>query len=1120
EQAWNARFFMEFYSLKFSSNITPDANFTANPLSGPAPLEVQFNDTSSGTPTAWAWDFNNDGIIDSTEQNPGYTYTEPGLYTVSLTAGNACGENSTTKNDYTNVTVPSIEIHSPIDDRVASGDITVAGNVYDSAITGLTLIHNGVQSTIPVQNGNFSAVVTLTAANNITISGIDSQGNPLSTTLLLDGDMLPAAFEEEIGFDPLNSDSNCTQTAEDESGNGVIDGYEIFDGKLPVFAKYRIGADPFTADTDGNGLTDYFELVKLGVIPGESSQPPLAWIMSDSGDGPASVSSGTGDDPDEDGLSNLEEQTYGTDPLSADTDRDNLQDAYEIQIGTDPLKADSDDDGLTDECELKLGTDPLNADSNGNGIPDGNEDYLSQDSFIDDTLELAVLGQGYAIGNVSVAEVNFTHLISDEVLVSKVYDIGFGPNVRSGELKIKYDSTSVSSGDNLSIYRFDTEIGTFMPVQSVVDASNEIVSCNATNSSKYAVLNSVKWDALFEDPLVETDTVQAAGLAEPADTLSEEEYLDEEHYIKAVDERYPLKTALEVELVEGVDYGVIPYNETPEWNESEIRLETEEPENADLGGYEDPMATSSDEVRYQAVSNGDFFNGMADWSPGSRVYHEGAGSGHEIDTYNLDYSSAPRCLRISLWNNGHTKSHHNYEVAHANVDLTGVDTLTFKYNCLFFQKGTGLTTSRLEFKIDGTRMFRFPEYQHIPYAYETNGWLSQSIDVGGYTGMHNISFNGYLTYGYGTSSSNELSKVQFLIDDVSAWSIQQPAEPDTANIRFFVRDSQTNEGVGSASVSCNNEQKRTDSSGYTNDFFLKSKGTYEYRVEASGYKTHEGLIKVTTLGESKTVYAIINKESAPTGNIRVTSDPNPASIYVDGVFGGSTNDWVYDLLAGSHTVEVRKEGYYPASRTVQVSDGGTTNVAFQLTSEAGTVEVTSSPPGATVYIDDLNKGTTSESSGTLTISEVPVGERQVRVIKEGYVPYLAIVTVEKDQTVYVDAALNNDDLEEDGLLDYYEVNGFRDGFGNHHTTDPDLVDTDGDGLSDGYEAGEMVTENGKTFFRQRSDPTKADTDGDGLDDYLEDAIESDPFNADTDGDGLSDSMEWNTVGTDLWSADS
>ena len=45
-------------------------DFTATPTSGTAPLSVTFTDTSTGGPTAWAWDFNNDGTTDSTVQNP------------------------------------------------------------------------------------------------------------------------------------------------------------------------------------------------------------------------------------------------------------------------------------------------------------------------------------------------------------------------------------------------------------------------------------------------------------------------------------------------------------------------------------------------------------------------------------------------------------------------------------------------------------------------------------------------------------------------------------------------------------------------------------------------------------------------------------------------------------------------------------------------------------------------------------------------------------------------------------------------------------------------------------------------------------------------------------------
>ncbi|MDI3484567.1 MAG: hypothetical protein PWQ74_1154, partial [Methanobacteriaceae archaeon] len=48
--------------------VEPVANFTANPTLGVTPLTVQFTDLSTGA-TEWYWDFNNDTIIDSREQN-------------------------------------------------------------------------------------------------------------------------------------------------------------------------------------------------------------------------------------------------------------------------------------------------------------------------------------------------------------------------------------------------------------------------------------------------------------------------------------------------------------------------------------------------------------------------------------------------------------------------------------------------------------------------------------------------------------------------------------------------------------------------------------------------------------------------------------------------------------------------------------------------------------------------------------------------------------------------------------------------------------------------------------------------------------------------------------------
>lgn len=65
------------------------ADFTASPFSGAPLLTVQFGDMSSPTATSWAWDFDGDGIVDSTVQSPSMIFAA-GSYPVSLTVSNGC----------------------------------------------------------------------------------------------------------------------------------------------------------------------------------------------------------------------------------------------------------------------------------------------------------------------------------------------------------------------------------------------------------------------------------------------------------------------------------------------------------------------------------------------------------------------------------------------------------------------------------------------------------------------------------------------------------------------------------------------------------------------------------------------------------------------------------------------------------------------------------------------------------------------------------------------------------------------------------------------------------------------------------------------------------------------
>jgi hypothetical protein len=83
------------------------------------------------------------------------------------------------------------------------------------------------------------------------------------------------------------------------------------------------------------------------------------------------------EDPDDDGLTNLEEWNSGensTNPLKSDSDIDGLTDGAERNThATNPNKADSDDDGLNDGAEIAANTLPLNPDSDDDEIPDGYE---------------------------------------------------------------------------------------------------------------------------------------------------------------------------------------------------------------------------------------------------------------------------------------------------------------------------------------------------------------------------------------------------------------------------------------------------------------------------------------------------------------------------------------------------------------------------------------------------------------------------------------------------------------------------------------------------------------------------------------------------------------------------
>jgi PEGA domain len=75
--------------------------------------------------------------------------------------------------------------------------------------------------------------------------------------------------------------------------------------------------------------------------------------------------------------------------------------------------------------------------------------------------------------------------------------------------------------------------------------------------------------------------------------------------------------------------------------------------------------------------------------------------------------------------------------------------------------------------------------------------------------------------------------------------------------------------------------------------------------------------------------------------------------------------------------------------------------AFKITTnEVGSIEISSSPTGATIYIDDVANGTTPR-----TIDDIIVGSYKITLKKAGYQDWAKMVKVEEDETTEVDGTL-------------------------------------------------------------------------------------------------------------------
>ena len=171
-----------------------------------------------------------------------------------------------------------------------------------------------------------------------------------------------------------------------------------------------------------------------------------------------------------------------------------------------------------------------------------------------------------------------------------------------------------------------------------------------------------------------------------------------------------------------------------------------------------------------------------------------------------------------------------------------------------------------------------------------------------------------------------------------------------------------------------------------NKIKFEKAGEVRLLVTKEGFEPIDTLIK-TESGKTVSFTFTLNPVFKPvtTGKLSVTTKPPGATVYIDNDSIGNSPFKNLQVTAGMVSLNIEKTGYGSIDTTINIAEEKENSISFNLNkiTETGSLNITSNPSGADVWLDRKKLGITPFQK-----SELPVGKHRLLLRLNGYADYL------------------------------------------------------------------------------------------------------------------------------------